>query len=70
MSLLILPRPSFLPVGTGRNDKLDPLLTASWSCSDTSLHGRCQNNFKKLSDLLLLAVFCESNIVHVQHVTV
>ncbi len=57
-------------IGTGRNDQLDPFLTASWSCPDTSLHGRCQNDFKKLSDLLLLAVFCESNIVHVQHVTV
>jgi hypothetical protein len=58
-------------IGTGRNNKkLDASLTASWSCPDTSLHGRCQNDFKKLSNLLLLAVFCESHIVHVQHVTV
>jgi hypothetical protein len=33
--------------------------------------GRCQLTVDKLlSNFLLLAVFCESNIGHVQHVTV
>jgi hypothetical protein len=58
-------------IWTRRNEKRDPSLTASWwSCSDTSLHGRCQRTVEKLSKLLLLAIFCESHIVHVQHVQI